>query len=93
MSTPSLWISGTTLSAQSSCVYDVKIEVSEDVNPTKLKYSGKPFSGSVPIWHVHYIGIAPASDLTSEVSKLVEEALKEFVNDRAEDIRNAAKVQ
>jgi hypothetical protein len=87
---PALWVSGDAMSIRSGCIYHIGIRVEESVKPTTLVYSGKPFSGSVELWSSSYYGIAPPSDLTSELSQRVEEALKQFVNLRADDIKAAA---
>jgi hypothetical protein len=89
LNTPTLLVSGDVLATNAGCVYQLEIEVSEAVQATKLMYSGGSFSGKVPLWSVGYFGIAPASDLTGALSRLTEMALKKFVNDRAEDIRQA----
>lgn len=90
---PLLTISGNVLPTKSGCIYSVEIEISEQVKRTTLKYSGKPFDNYVRIWRYSGLGISPASGITDAVSSAIETGLKEFVNERAEDIRNATKVQ
>lgn len=93
---PKLMVTGDVLSTKSGCITHVEIIVAEEVEPTTLKYSGKQFGGRmwsddrVPLWRAGFFGIAPPADLTRRISEGVEGALREFVNDRAADMRKAA---
>lgn len=87
---PALLVSSDIGSMASGCLYSLDVVLVENVEPTKLAYIDTPFSGTVRIWHVGSFGISQPSDLTAQLSKLVEQALKQFVNLRAADIKAAA---
>jgi hypothetical protein len=86
---PALWVVGDVMSVGAGCVYNVEIKLEENVD-TMLLYSKTHYSGSVELWHTGYYGISDPSRLTDELAQITDEAIKEFVNLRADDIKRWA---
>ena len=86
---PNLALYGYEMYTDAGCFYDIEIKVTEQLEQGTLAYTGRAFSGYVDIWVARYHGIVPPADITSRISELTEEALKQFAKERADDIKRA----
>jgi hypothetical protein len=85
-----LTVAGGTLAIRSAgCVYHFEVKITAEVEPTTIKATGAHYSGSVEMWSSGYFGFGPSEGMSSQIAKVVEEVMKDLVNDRAEDIERA----